>query len=152
MPDGIDVIDVMDAEGGKSPVTGFSHLEASQWRVVLPGVRPAAAAEAVAGFLALGEAPVERLTDKGVRRMDARAAVLEISVAESPADGTGQEDCAILRMVVLHTAPAVRPEDVVTALRAVRDLAVSSPPLITRLAQGPRALLATAQGSAEGGS
>jgi hypothetical protein len=29
-------------------------------------------------FLARDEAPVERLTDKGVRRFDARAAVLEM--------------------------------------------------------------------------
>jgi hypothetical protein len=45
-------------------------------------------------------------------------------------------------MVVLHTAPAVRPEDVVTALRGQDGIAPSSPPMTTRLAQGPRALLA----------
>ena len=37
---------------------------------------------AVAAFLARDEAPVERLTDKGVRRLDARAAVVEMSVAK----------------------------------------------------------------------
>jgi radical SAM-linked protein len=166
LPDGIDVIDVTDDAGGggrpsaapgASPLGGFSHLEASQWRVVLPGVRPAAAQRAVAGFLALGEAPVERLTDKGVRRLDARAAVVEMDVVQTdvvqtgPAtadpDGglraavTGDEDCAILRMVVLHTAPAVRPDDVVTALRDQAGLVPSSPPMTTRLAQGPCALL-----------
>jgi hypothetical protein len=114
-------------------------------------VGPAAAQRAVAGFLALGEAPVERLTDKGVRRMDARAAVVEMNVVEmgpAPADpDDGQhaavigQDCAILRMVVLHTAPAVRPEDVVTALRGQDGIVPSSPPMTTRLAQGPRALL-----------
>ena len=36
----------------------------------------------MAGFLALGEAPVERLTDKGVRTLDARAAVVEMDVLE----------------------------------------------------------------------
>ena len=135
LPDGIDVIDVTeDPEGRKA-------LEASQWRVVVPGVQPAAAERAVAGFLALSEAPVERLTDKGVRRLDARAAVVEMSVSERAA-ATGNEDCAILRMVVLHTAPAVRPEDVVTALRGQDGIVPSSPPMTTRLAQGPRALLA----------
>src|SRR6516164_3734204 len=114
LPDGIDVIDVTeDASGAGS----FGRLEASRWRVVLPGVAPAAAQRAVAGFLALGEAPVERLTDKGVRRLDARAAVAEMNVVETGSadpDGgqhaaaTGHQDCAILRMVVLHTAPAVR--------------------------------------------
>lgn len=153
LPDGIDVIDVTDdAPGGTSP-RGVTALEASQWQVVLEGVAPAAAERAVAGFFALGEAPVERLTDKGVRSLDARAAVVEMSVLEAepvtadPDGGqraavTGHEDCAILRMVILHTAPAVRPEDVLTALRTWGGIAPPSPPLTTRLAQGPRALLA----------
>ncbi|MGZ6764581.1 MAG: hypothetical protein ACXVEH_14440, partial [Nocardioides sp.] len=46
-------------------------------------------------------------------------------------------DCAILRVVVRHTTPAVRPDDVLTALRAVSALAPPTPPLVTRLAQGP---------------
>jgi radical SAM-linked protein len=202
LPDGIDVIDVTEDAGGSA------SLEASQWRVVLPGVDPAAAERAVAGFLALTEAPVERLTDKGVRHLDARAAVVEMdcvvpggttpptpppllggslspqtppltgaspppvppgppllggslspqapsallgppgaSGAAEPGGGqraavTGLEDCAILRMVVLHTAPAVRPEDVLTALRERYGLVPSSPAMTTRLAQASRALLA----------
>jgi hypothetical protein len=84
---------------------------------------------------------VERLTDKGVRRFDARAAVLDMYVSERAAE-QGKEDCAILRMVVLHTAPAVRPEDVMTALRGQDGIAPSSPPMTTRLAQGPQSLLA----------
>ena len=179
LPDGIDVLDVTEASeawgngspqdrrdspGGsagmglrgreQSPLRGnavFGHLEASQWRVVLPGVQPAAARQAVAGFLALGEAPVERLTDKGVRRLDARSAVVTIDVLgpADPDDGlraavTGVRDCAILRMVVLHTAPAVRPDDVLTSLREQYGLVPSSPPITTRLAQGPLALLAGA--------
>ena len=143
LPDGIDVIDVTeDAEGP-------SALEASQWRVVLPGVEPAAAERAVAGFLALSEAPVERLTGKGVRRLDARPPVVTLDVL-GPAgpDGdpraavTGVQDCAILRMVVLNMAPAVRPDDVLTALREQHGLVPSSPPITTRLAQGSLALLA----------
>ncbi len=158
LPDGIDVIDVTEdapgSSGGASPraSASFGHLEASEWRVVLPGVGPAAAQRAVTGFLALSEAPVERLTDKGVRRLDARAAVVEMNVVEmgpataDPHGGQraaviGHQDCAILRMVVLHTAPAVRPEDVLTALREQDGIVPSSPPMTTRLAQGPRALL-----------
>ncbi|MGH3190916.1 MAG: TIGR03936 family radical SAM-associated protein [Streptosporangiaceae bacterium] len=180
LPDGIDVIDVTDdAPGGiwgdgqspqqcppggdnRSPRgnTAFGGLEASEWRVELPGVGPEAAARAVAGFLALREAPVERRTDKVARHLDARAAVIEMNVVEMdvivadsvPADpdrghgaaGTGginPEDCAILRMVVLHTAPAVRPEDVLTALRSGHGIVPSSPPLTTRLAQGSRTSL-----------
>jgi len=163
LPDGIDVIDVMDAGGDGTLPSGtgsFGGLEASEWRVELPGVRPEAATRAVAGFLALREAPVERRTDKAVRHLDARAAVIEMNVVEMdviaadsvPANpdrgdraaGTGgidPEDCAILRMVVLHTAPAVRPEDVLTALRSGHGITPSSPPLTTRLAQGSRTSL-----------
>jgi len=143
LPDGIDVIDVTD--DAERP----GALEASEWRVVLPGVDPAAAERAVAGFLALGEAPVERLTDKGVRRLDARAAVAALDALQpADCDGgaraavTGVQDCAILRMVVRQTAPAVRPDDVLTALREQHGLVPSSPPMTTRLAQGPLALLA----------
>jgi radical SAM-linked protein len=163
LPDGIEVIDVTDdAESLKADNTAFGRLEASQWRVVLPGVEPAAAQRAVAGFLARDEAPVERLTDKGVRSLDARGALVELDVLDeggsaSPggrlpeageSDGgqraamTGSQGCAILRMVVLHTAPAVRPDDVLTALRDQHGLVPSSPPMITRLAQGPLAQLA----------
>ena len=148
LPDGIDVIEVTE----ETPGTPKGGLEASEWRVVLPGVSPAAAEQAVARFLTLGEAPVERLTDKGVRRLDARAAVVEMNVidadeiAADPDGGdrvatTGHKDCAILRMVVLHTAPAVRPDDVLTALRDGSGIDASSPPLTTRLAQGSRTLL-----------
>jgi len=45
--------------------------------------------------------------------------------------------CAILRLVVRHTTPAVRPDDVLVALRAQASLAPPSPPRMTRLAQGP---------------
>ena len=137
LPDGIEVIDVtqeVDGAGGAP--------EASLWRVVLPGVAADAAERAVAGFLAQAEAPVERLTDKGVRRFDARGAVVELAVRPaSAADDrraavTSGEECAILRMVVLHQAPAVRPDDVLTALSAGYGITPSSPPLITRVSQG----------------
>ena len=137
LPDGIDVLEVTEDAKGSA---GESY--ASEWRVVLPGVRPEAAAEAVTGFLALSHAPVERRTDKGVRQLDARTAVVEMSVLDADdrdvsrhGTVTSQEDCAILRMVVLHQAPAVRPEDVLTALGAGQGLVPSSPPLTTRLSQ-----------------
>src|SRR6516162_1614567 len=152
LPDGIEVIDVTeDADSPRADSSALGRLEASRWRVVLPGVEPAAAQRAVAGFLALSQAPVERLTDKGVRCLDARAAVVTLDVL-GPADPhggsrasvTGVQDCAILRMVVLNTAPAVRPDDVLTALREQHGLVPSSPPITTRLAQGSLALLAGA--------
>ena len=51
----------------------------------------------------------------------------------------GETECAIIRMVVRHTTPAVRPDDILTALRAVAGLVPPAPPLVTRLAQGPLA-------------
>jgi hypothetical protein len=44
---------------------------------------------------------------------------------------------AILRMVVRHLTPAVRPDDILNALRRVAGLVPPAPPLVTRLVQGP---------------
>jgi radical SAM-linked protein len=125
LPDGIDVIDVTEDAGGLPA----SRLSASEWQVVLPGLTPDSVAPAVQKFLALEHAPVERLTNKGVRQMDARSAVVALDVRPGSGDAT-------LHMIVRHTVPAVRPDDVLTALRDVCDIAPSAPPLTTRLAQG----------------
>ena len=126
LPDGIDVIVVTEDTGGLPA----SRLTASEWQVVLPGLTPGERAGVVQKFLALTEAPVERLTSKGLRRMDARSAVVTLDVH----DDVGGD--AMLRMVVRHTAPAVRPDDVLSALRDVSDVIPAAPPLMTRLAQG----------------
>ncbi len=141
LPDGIDVIEVMQAP----PSLGALPLEASLWEVVLPGVPPAEAARAVDEFLACDALEVERLTSKGPRRVDARAAVITMGADRCAAEG-GDAGNAILRMVVRHVIPAVRPDDILAALRRVAALAPSSPPLVTRLAQG--ALSADAVGAA----
>jgi radical SAM-linked protein len=131
LPDGIDVIDVTEGTS-----LADLPLEASSWQVVLPGVGPQDAAGAIDAFLARDSVEVERLTAKGRRRVDARAAVITMQTDRWAADQqpTGN---AILRMVVRHVAPAVRPDDILAALRQVTTLAPSSPPLVTRLAQGP---------------
>jgi radical SAM-linked protein len=131
LPDGIDVIDVMESPASLADL----RLEASQWEVVLPGVQPAAAAAAVAEFLACASLEVERLTAKGSRQVDARAAVITIET-DRPAS-TQAAGNAVLRMVVRHVMPAVRPDDILAALRQVAGLAPSSPAQVTRLAQGP---------------
>src|ERR1700689_4097814 len=125
LPDGIDVIVVTEDTGGLPA----SRLTASEWQVTLPGLTPDSVTPIVQKFLALTEAPVERLTSKGLRRMDARAAVVSLDVLDDMS-GTA------LRMVVRHTAPAVRPDDVLNALRDVSDVFPAAAPLITRLAQG----------------
>ena len=158
LPDGIDVITVTEDSGGLPA----SRLTASEWQIALPGLPPDNVVPAVRKFLALTEAPVERLTSKGLRRMDARAAVVTLNVSSLPggrppvppdvsADGPDRKDRdpispartdeefsggTILRMVVRHTVPAVRPDDVLNALRDVSDVFPAEQPLMTRLEQG----------------
>ncbi|MFF7387317.1 TIGR03936 family radical SAM-associated protein [Streptomyces scabiei] len=54
----------------------------------------------------------------------------------APLAGPTDQPCAILRLVVRHVTPAVRPDDVLSGLRAVADLAPPVPAAVTRLAQG----------------
>jgi radical SAM-linked protein len=144
LPSGIDVIEVLEMTSGPAAGgMGALGLEASDWEVTLPGVAPADAARAVEVFLGAGTAEVERLTSKGTRRVDARAAVVLLQAGWRAADERDAA-CAILRMVVRHLTPAVRPDDILTALRQLAGLAPSSPPLVTRLAQGPLGRLAAA--------
>jgi radical SAM-linked protein len=132
LPAGIDVIEVTDLATAPEAL----RLEASHWQIVLPGVAPADAARAAEEFLAAASAEVDRLTSKGVRRLDTRAAVLSMELDRRAAQERNA-GCAILRMVVRHMTPAVRPDDILVALRRMSALAPSSPPLVTRLAQGP---------------
>lgn len=133
LPDGIDVIEVADLAAVPAP-----RLEASEWQVVLPGVPPAVAVSAAGAFLAAEHAEVDRLTSNGVRRLDTRAAVVSLEVGQR-AVADGSQDYATLRMVVRHLTPAVRPEDILVALRRMSALEPSSPPVVTRLVQIPLA-------------
>jgi radical SAM-linked protein len=132
LPDGIDVIGVAE-RGSELPL---ARLEASHWQVTLPGVPPAVAEAAISEFLSSSRVEVERLTKKGTRRMDARAAVISMELDRRAVEAQ-RDKCEILRMVVRHTTPAVRPDDILAALHSVAGLTPSAPPLITRLAQGP---------------
>jgi radical SAM-linked protein len=148
LPDGIDVIEVLELAGGPGGERGL-RLEMSQWRVVLPGVDPGTAARAVAAFLDAKSVMVERSTNKGTRRLDARAAVVTLEVDRHAVEDDSAGS-AMLRMVVRHLTPAVRPDDVLAALSIVADLAPSSPPLVTRLAQGPLGMEAEVVGAEDG--
>ncbi len=131
LPEGIDVIEVSDLAVAPAP-----RLEASLWQVVLPGVAADEAASAVQAFLAAAHAEVERLTSNGVRRLDTRAGVVSLEL-DRRAMADEQSGCAILRMVVRHLTPAVRPEDILVAFRHMSALEPASPAVVTRLAQGP---------------
>lgn len=130
MPDGLDVLEVVVSAGGSLA----DLLEASVWRLTLTGVPPDVADAAVRQFLAVGEVEVERMTKKGLRRFDCRAAV--VSLASQPSVGLGSE-CAILELVLRHGTPSVRPDDVLAGLRETAGLDVGAAPLHERLAQGP---------------
>lgn len=132
LPTGLDVLEVVEA----GPGVLDDRLEAARWRIRLDGVTPEDAARAVRVFAARDAIEVERLTKKGWRRFDARGPVA-VCELDRRAPESSDAHCAILRLVVRRTTPAVRPDDVLAALRQVADLAPPSPPLVTRLAQGP---------------
>jgi radical SAM-linked protein len=131
LPPGLDVLECVEAVPGGSLA---DRIDASAWRVELPDVDPVAAAGAVEAFLARDRVEVERLTKDGRRALDARGPV--VSILSSASSDAGGPHCAILDVVVRQASPAVRPDDVLAALRAVAGLALTAPPRATRLAQG----------------
>jgi len=130
LPDGLDVIEVVVSCGGSLA----EQLEASSWRLTLPGVPVMDAGAAVRRFLDSEKVRVERMTKKGMRQFDCRTAV--VSLAAHGSAGSGQE-CAILEVVLRHGTPSVRPDDVLAGLCEIAGLEAGSAPLQERLAQGP---------------
>ena len=147
LPPDLDVIEVVEVppapENTKAPNLA-DRLAASVWAIRLPGVSPEEAQRAVDAFLAADQVEVSRRTKNGLRTFDARSAVVSLQVsAAKPAEAAGRVEtgltgtCAILHLVVRHATPAVRPDDVLAALRQTGDLAPPSTPAVVRLAQGP---------------
>lgn len=131
LPPGLDITDAVEAR-----TSGLAdRLTASVWELRLDGVADEDAERAVAAFLVAETVEVQRRTKNGMRTFDARAAVAELRACPQP-DRPADERCAILRLVVRHVTPAVRPDDVLSGLRAVADLAPPVPAAVTRLAQG----------------
>lgn len=133
----LDVVEVPPTPENTKALSFADRLEASEWRIVLDGVEPTDAARAVDMFLAASRAEVSRMTKNGLRTFDARAAVVALAVVDSRAVTGSTQPCAILRLVVRHVTPAVRPDDVLAGLRQIGDLAPPSAPAVVRLAQGP---------------
>lgn len=129
MPAGLDIVDVVDVV--ESPGRALADvLTASRWVIDIP-VQPGVAAAAVGTFLGTETVLVERMTKRGMREFDCRAAVLALAAeANGPASR--------LELTLRHVEPMVRPDDVMTGLRTVAglDLGTASP-LLTRLEQGP---------------
>ncbi|MGW5425517.1 TIGR03936 family radical SAM-associated protein [Streptomyces sp. NPDC003943] len=136
MPTGLDIVDAVEAR-----TSGLAdRLTASVWELRLDGVTVDDANKAVEAFLAAETVEVQRKTKNGIRTFDTRGAVVELTAAPAQGDPRGDRPvdsaCAILRLVVRHVTPAVRPDDVLSGLRAVADLAPPVPAAVTRLAQG----------------
>lgn len=156
LPHGLDVIRVVEA----GPGSLADPLEASVWRVefrATDGDGPEAGEPlerlraARAEFLGLDAAEVTRTVKGKPRTFDTRGALVRLDVtgpaapepdsagAPTAPDGASTRPgatCAILHMVVRHTTPAVRPDDILTALRTYAGLDLVATPLVTRLAQG----------------
>jgi radical SAM-linked protein len=127
LPDDIAVLECVEAVEGSGSLA--DRMEATSWRIELPGVEPAELERALAPFLARESVTVPRRTKNGLRDVDARAAVTSASAG-------AEAGCAILQVVVRQVTPAVRPDDVLAALDAVADLRPPSPSLAVREAQG----------------
>ena len=132
LPDGLDIVEAVVA----GPGSLADRMAASDWRIELPGISPAAALAAVEQFLGRAEVLVERLTKSGRREVDVRAAVISAEVSGVVPD-VGDRRHAILDVVVRQVTPTVRPDDVVAALGIVAGLAPAAPPRAVRRAQGP---------------
>ena len=125
LPEGLDIVEVVESPGGSLS----DLLQASHWRLrVATPTDPTAAVEK---FLAAEEVFVERMTKKGLRRLDARAPVVTLTVGES------EPPHVVLDLVIRHVEPAVRPDDVLTALAGVSGVDTLGLPVVTRLVQGP---------------
>ena len=128
---GLDVLDAVVATAGSLA----DRIDASRWRIELPGVAPDDLRHAVAAFVGAAEVPVQRLTKQGWRTFDARGPVVRIEAEEPPSE-VNDVPCAILDLVIRQVTPSVRPDDVLSGLRVVVGLEPPVPPRATRLAQG----------------
>ena len=104
LPDGLDVIEVVESPGGSLA----DRLEASRWRIDLDGAPEAARPRSRPSSPPRGV--VERMTKKGLREFDCRAAVVALR-GRARGDGDRRLD-----LVLRHAVPAVRPDDVLSGL------------------------------------
>ena len=142
LPDGLDVLAAAVAEG----TALAERIDASAWRIELPGVPVDVLRGAVAALEAAETVVVERVTPSGRRQIDVRGALVSARVTDGLSGDLstvppsslppGAPVCAILAAVVRQTTPAVRPDDVLGALDVVAGLKPPVPAKATRTAQG----------------
>lgn len=126
LPTGLDLLEAVAATVGSLT----ERIDASRWRIELPGVSGEELRAALDRLLAADQVEVERLTKQGMRTIDVRPAVISAEVSGI------NEAYGILDVVVRQLSPAVRPDDVMSALRVVAALDPPVPAKATRMAQG----------------
>lgn len=127
MPTGMEVLEVVESD--RAPWTEV--LTASAWTVrVSHSTDPAAVSSAVDALLASSTWVVQRMTKSGLRDFDVRGALIGLG-----ADGD------LVRMMIRHQTPLVRPDDVMGALGSQIDGFDRQGCLFTRLYQGRVGLL-----------
>lgn len=142
LPDGIDVLRAVATRPGEAALA--DRIDASRWRIELPGAEPDQLARAVDALLVAGSVIVQRMTKNGPRPVDVRAVLVCAAVSAGEADpgvaGVAAETpghpCAIISVVVRHSTPAARPDDVLSALDVVAGFRPPIPAKVTRMAQG----------------
>lgn len=135
LPEGLAVLEAVLA----GPGSLAERIEASEWHIELAGVPVEQLRMAVGELLAAPQVQVERMTKDGPRVLDARAALVSLRAHPRPvvSPRTGQvSECGILVTVVRQASPAVRPDDVLSALGVVAGLRPMVPAKVTRMAQG----------------
>ncbi len=139
MPPGLDLLEAVGVPIGADGGSLADRMEASRWRIELPGVSSDTLRTAFEQLLAAEVVEVERLTKHGMRTLDARSAIVSGMVEDDPVvspSATHDDPCGILIVVVRQLTPAVRPDDVLSALRVVAALEPPVPAKATRMAQG----------------
>jgi radical SAM-linked protein len=127
LPPGLDILEVVEA---RTPDL-VGRLQASRWRIELPGVQPGELQAGWQALLARAELPVQRLMKQGMRTLDIRPALIGGEVAGAAITG------AALEVTVANTTPTVRPEEILAALGEVAHVVPAEPARAIRLAQGP---------------
>ena len=135
LPDGLDVLEgVLAGPGGLA-----ERIDASVWRIEVCGLGGDQLRQAAQALLAAPALLVERVTKDGRRSLDARAAIVSLVVEDYPEVPPVPDllsRCGILTAVVRQVSPAVRPDDVLSALGAVAGLPASVLVKAIRTAQG----------------
>jgi len=118
LPEGLAVLEGVLA----GPGALAERIEASTWRIEVSGWDGEQLRRAAHALLAAPTVRVERVTKDGRRSLDVRAAIVCLEVKECPTVLPAPDPasrCGILMAVIRQVSPAVRPDDMLSALGAV---------------------------------